>query len=150
MVMGHFATGVTVVASRTPEGAPCGLTVNSMTSVSLNPCLILVTVDKAAGSHDHIVHSGVFAVSVLSSDQRETADRFSRGERTSRFSITPYGTEGTGSPILEGALAWFDCRIWEVHEGGDHSILIGEVVACDSAMGEPLIFFEGGFRGLGA
>lgn len=146
--MGNFATGVTVVASRTPEGVPCGLTVNSLSSVSLDPCLILVALDKLASSHDHIIQSGVFAVSVLSEQQGDVADRFAGGERTSRFSGTPSRVEGTGSPILDGALAWFDCHIREVHEGGDHSIVIGEVVACDSAQGEPLIFFASEYRKL--
>lgn len=148
--MGRFATGVTVVTSLTPEGVPCGLTINSFTSVSIDPILVLVALDHAAGSHDTIVQSGMFAVSVLSHEQRGIADRFATGERSSRFSDTSYRSEATGCPILEGALAWCDCRIRDVHEGGDHSILIGEVVACDSAKGDPLVFFAGEYREIGS
>ena len=145
-VMGHFATGVTIVAARYPDGAPCGLTVSSVASVSLEPLLVLVCLDRAAVSHDPIVEGGAFAVSVLSSRDEGLAHRFSAGDRTERFQRVPFREAVTGSPVLEGALAWLDCEIRDVHVAGDHSIVVGEVVACAAGEGDPLVFFKGDYR----
>jgi len=139
-VMGHFATGVTVVAARRPDGAPCGLTVNSVASVSLQPLLLLVCLEREAASHDWITKGRAFAVSVLASGEEEVAQRFSSGEREERFLDLAHRTEATGSPVLEGAVAWLDCEVRDVHAAGDHSIVVGEVVACAARGGDPLIF----------
>ena len=148
-VMAHFTTGVTVVTSLAPDGRLCGLTVNSVASVSLKPLLVLVCVDRRAASHDCIAASGAFAVSVLGRPHEGLARRFSLGAHSDRFEELNYRIEVTGSPVLEDALAWFDCQVTEVHQGGDHSIVLGEVVACDAQEGEPLVFFRGGYRGIG-
>lgn len=148
-VMGRFTTGVTVVASRRADGAPCGLTANAVASVSLRPRLILVCLDHAAASHDCIVHGGSFAVSVLTAGDRMLAERFSAGDRNERFEDVGWREEVTGSPVLEGALAWMDCEIRDVHGAGDHSIVVGEVVACDALEGEPLLFYQGRYRRIG-
>jgi len=145
-VMGHFTTGVTVVTSRGPDGSPCGLTANSVASVSLDPLLVLVCLDREAASHGCIIEGGTFAVSILSSEDEDVARRFSEGERRGRFEGLELGEAVTGSPVLGGALAWLDCRVTEVHEGGDHSIVVGEVVACDAREGSPLIFFRGRYH----
>lgn len=148
-VMGHFATGVAVVASVSPEKKPCGLTVNSVTSVSLDPLLALVCLDRAARSHDCIVRAGAFAVSVLHGRDERLARTFAARNREGRFDGVPYRCEATGSPVLEDALAWLDCRIRDVHDGGDHSIVVGEVCACGAREGEPLVFFQGRYRRMG-
>jgi flavin reductase (DIM6/NTAB) family NADH-FMN oxidoreductase RutF len=148
-VMAHFTTGVTVVTSRAPDGSLCGLTVNSVASVSLKPLLVLVCVDREAASHSCIAAGGAFAVSVLGRSHEGLARRFSLGNRRDRFQDLNYRIEMTGSPVLEDALAWLDCQVTEVHQGGDHSIVVGEVVACDSQEGEPLVFFRGGYHGIG-
>jgi flavin reductase (DIM6/NTAB) family NADH-FMN oxidoreductase RutF len=140
--MGHFATGVTVVASRRRNGVPCGLTANAVTSVSLEPPLVLVCLERGAQSHRCVLEGGAFAISVLSADQRELARRFARKPRDRRFEGVEFREEVTGSPVLEGALAWTDCRVHDVHDAGDHSIVIGEVVASGAGDGEPLIFFR--------
>ena len=145
-VMAHFTTGVTVVTSRTPDGRPCGLTANSVASVSLNPLLVLVCVNREAASHACIVSGGAFAVSILGGHHEDLARRFSLGDHSARFDELPYRTVLTGSPVLDDALAWMDCRITDIHEGGDHSIVVGKVVACDARDGEPLVFYRGEYR----
>lgn len=147
-VMAHFATGVTVVTSRTPDGRPCGLTANSVASVSLEPLLVLVCVDREAASHACIIEGGAFAVSILDHRHEQIARRFSAGERTGRFEELSLRVETTGSPVLNDALAWLDCRVQNVHQAGDHSIVVGEVVACDAREGDPLVFYRGEYRGM--
>lgn len=145
-VVGHFTTGVTLVTSRRPDGRPCGLTANSLASVSLRPLLVLVCLSRSAVSHGCVIEGGAFAVSILGSDDRELADRFARGERDERFDDGTWRTESTGSPVLERALAWLDCRVRDVHDGGDHSIVVGEVVACGAGSGAPLVFYRGEYH----
>lgn len=145
-VIGHFTTGVTVVTSRRADGRPCGLTANSVASVSLDPVLVLVCLDREAASHGCVVDGGAFAVSILSSEDEALARQFAEGEREDRFETVGWRQEVTGSPVLERALAWLDCRVRDVHEGGDHSIIVGEVVACDARDGDPLVFYRGEYR----
>ena len=145
-VMAHFTTGVTVVTSRTAEGRPCGLTANSVASVSLSPLLVLVCVDREAASHACIVEGGAFAVSILDCRHEELARRFSIGDRSARFEELSSHTAVTGSPVLADALAWLDCRVSAVHRAGDHAVVIGEVMACDAREGEPLVVFRGEYR----
>jgi flavin reductase (DIM6/NTAB) family NADH-FMN oxidoreductase RutF len=145
-VMGHFPTGVTVVTSRSPDASPCGLTANSVASVSLHPLLVLVCLDRGASSHGCITQGGAFAISVLSSQDEDLAKRFAQGGWRDRFKGIDLREAVTGSPILSRALAWLDCRVTEVYEAGDHSIVVGEVLACDSRDGEPLLFFRGKYH----
>lgn len=145
-VMGHFTTGVAVVTAARTDGSPCGLTANSVASVSLRPFLTLVCVDRQARSHDAILSSGSFGISILAAGDEWLARRFSAGHREERFDGLSYRAERTGSPILDDALAWLDCRIRDVHDGGDHSIVVGEVLACAAREGEPLLFFRGEYR----
>ena len=145
-VMGNFTTGVAVVTSRTPDGRPCGLTANSVASVSLRPLLVLVCVDREAASHACIVDGGAFALSILERQHEPLARRFSEEAATARFEELGYRTEVTGSPVLLDALAWLDCRVTDVHGAGDHSIVVGEVLACDARAGDPLVFFRGVYR----
>ena len=142
-VAGRFATGVTIVTSVRPSGEPCGLTANSFTSVSLEPPLVLVCVDRRANSHDCIRAAGHFAVNVLGADQRDVAELFWVGDREQRFRSLKWEEHRTGSPVLEGALAWLDCRVVDQHRAGDHTIFIGEVEACAGREGDPLLFHEG-------
>lgn len=147
-VMGSFTTGVAVVTSRGPDGRPCGLTANSVVSVSLRPLLVLVCVGREAASHACIVDGGSFAVSILGRRHEALARRFAEQERSSRFEDLAYRAEITGSPVLADALAWLDCRVTDVHDAGDHSIVVGEVLACEAHGGEPLVFFRGEYRGI--
>ena len=146
-VMGHFATGITVVSSRDAEGEPVGLTVNAFTSVSLEPQLVLVCLHKQAEAHDILLASGHFGVSVLAADQGDLAMVFSQQDPESRFEGVRVVDGPLGSPILVGCLAWLDCRLEDVFPGGDHSIFLGRVEACEMGEGEPVLFFQGALRG---
>ena len=145
-VMGHFATGVTVVTARDRDDEPVGLTVNALTSVSLDPLLILVCLHNQAGPHDPLLESGLFAVNILTDAQADLALRFSSGETTGRFRGLDVVDAPSGSPLLRDALGWLECAVHAVHPGGDHSIVVGRVLACEARDGAPLLFFRGGLE----
>ncbi|HEX7120534.1 MAG TPA: flavin reductase family protein [Longimicrobiales bacterium] len=145
-IMGHFATGVAVVTSRdAATDAPCGLTVNTLTSVSLRPMLVLVCVEKGADSHDCILGAGCFAINLLTAEQERLSRRFASWDMEEKFRGILYRTEATGAPVLEEAMGWLDCRVWAAYPGGDHTIIVGEVVAGDVRDEPPLIYFRGGY-----
>jgi flavin reductase (DIM6/NTAB) family NADH-FMN oxidoreductase RutF len=148
-VMSQFATGVTVITAG-GEGAH-GMTANAFTSVSLTPPLVLVCVSRAARMHASILAAGSFAVSILSADQTEPARHFADWRRPAgmaQFAAVAHRVgRRTGSPLLDGALGWVECELDQVHEGGDHSLFLGRVVACsrgDSTAA--LSFFDGGYH----
>jgi flavin reductase (DIM6/NTAB) family NADH-FMN oxidoreductase RutF len=140
--MGMFPTGVTVVAARNPNGTPLGLTVNSFTSVSLDPPMVLVCIDREASSHDRLVRSDSFAVSILSTVQAPVARTFAQEPSESRFEGVGWATGPTGDPLMEGCAAWVACSLDAVHPAGDHSILVGRVQACGVGRGEALAFYR--------
>lgn len=148
-VMGHFATGVTVVASRGTDREPVGLTVNAFTSVSLEPPLVLVCVHRNAGAHDPLLDAGHFGVSFLGAHQEDLAMRFSRSDVEGRFRGVEIVDGPLGSPLILGALAWVECAVRGSYPGGDHSIIVGEVVDGGAGEGDPLLFFRGRLMGLG-
>jgi flavin reductase (DIM6/NTAB) family NADH-FMN oxidoreductase RutF len=129
-VMGQFTTGVTVVTARSNEGL-AGLTVNSFTSVSLDPPLVLICIDLYSTALPFIRASGNFAVNVLTSEQEALSRCFATisSERYDHFCHASYHIAATGSPILDGALAFIDCRIVAEYPGGDHAIFVAQVVA---------------------
>lgn len=144
-VLGHFPTGVTIVTTRDGD-RPCGLTVNAFCSLSLDPMLVLVCVERDAESHDCIREAGFFAVNVLGEDGGERLSRrFSDWSIDDKFEAVAYRSEATGAPVLEAALAWVDCRLRDVVDGGDHTVFIGEVVAADAHEGQPLLYYRGGY-----
>jgi len=143
--MGRFATGVTVITTRLGEDLH-GMTANAVTSLSLNPTLVLVCVDKTADTHDILSKAGVFAVNILNKDQAAISDRFAKKEFDGAHGLDklPHTFAATGAPIIDGALAYLDCRTVTEHHGGDHTIFIGEVVeAKELTEGEPLLFYRG-------
>ena len=143
-IMGHFATGVAVVTTRDPDtGTPCGLTVSAFTSVSLEPLLVLVCIEKHADSHECIRRAGYFAVNILPFHGEWLSRRFAGAEPLEKFQGVAFREERTGAPILEDAMGWLDCRVHAVHPAGDHSIFVGEVLAGDAHEDAPLIFFRG-------
>lgn len=146
--LGCFATGVTVVTAFAPDGRPIGLTANSFTSVSLDPPLLLVCIDRRAGSLPALEVAAGFAVNVLHIGQQPTSNRFARpGE--DRFAETAWETGEFGAPVLSGALAAFECRRHALHDGGDHVILVGEVLkARFEPRRDPLLYFRGKYRRL--
>ena len=146
-VMGHFATGVAVVTTHDGQGRCYGLTANAVSSVSLDPPLVLVCVDKRAESYPAIDRSQVFVVNVLDEHQEELSRRFavSGGDK---FVDLPCRSGGTGAPILESALAHIECRVVAAHDAGDHTIYVGEVESADAGEGRPLLFFRGRYHQL--
>jgi flavin reductase (DIM6/NTAB) family NADH-FMN oxidoreductase RutF len=147
-VMGLFATGVTVLTTRDDDGRPYGLTANAVTSLSLTPPLLLICIDKKAESHPHFLASRCFVVNILSEGQEDISNRFAKSGGD-KFGNMPFSTNQDGVPVLEDTLAHLECRIVETHEGGDHVIHIGEVRHAEVRGGEPLLFFQGGYRRLG-
>lgn len=146
--LGHFATGIAVAATRDGQGKPLGVTVNSVTSVSLDPPLILFCLDRAAKSHAAFAASGCFALSVLAENQQHLSRGFAASPERHWDEIEPE-VQASGAPIIKGALAWIDCKTEAIHRVGDHDILIGRVVALGHArQGRPLLYWRGRYRHL--
>lgn len=143
-VMGRFVTGVTVVATRRPaDDHPCALTANAVASVSLDPPLVLACIEEESDTHDCLIESDIFSINILAEDQEQLARRFASDDVAERkFDGIAYHTETTGSPILDDALAWVDCRVAAAHPGGDHTIVVGEVVAGGARRGAPLLYYR--------
>jgi flavin reductase (DIM6/NTAB) family NADH-FMN oxidoreductase RutF len=140
-IMGRFATGITVVTT-VHDGQPCGMTANAVASLSLDPPLVLVAVDRGAQMHGHLTAGQCFAVNVLREDQEALSRRFAaRGPK--EFGDLRLTESVTGAPIFAEALAWLDCRLSSVLPGGDHDIFIGEIVAGEAHDGRPLLFYQG-------
>jgi flavin reductase (DIM6/NTAB) family NADH-FMN oxidoreductase RutF len=142
-VMGHFATGVTILASRDQGGEPVGLTVNAFTSVSLDPPLVLVCIHREAEAHASILQAGHFGLSFLNSEQADLALTFAMADPRERFEGLEPEEGPAGSPLLPGSMAWVECEVEETYAGGDHSVILGRVVACEAEGGDPLLFFKG-------
>lgn len=141
--LGRFPTGVTVVTAVGSDGEPYGLTVNSFTSVSLSPPLILVCIDRLSNSHDILVEAGHFVVNVLSEDQGDLAVRFATGTPEERFDVASWQPGPGGDPVLRGVVAWFACSLHAIHRAGDHSILLGHVMDLGTREGDALVFHRG-------
>jgi len=144
--IGCFVTGVTVITWDDGEMAR-GMTANAVSSLSLDPMLLLVCVDKKATAHPQMAKAGAFAVNILAEDQIEVSKTFAR-HGVDGMSGVPWSRRATGAPIIDGSLAWLDCEVQERLEGGDHTIYIGRVVALDIARPDasPLLFFGGSYR----
>ena len=147
-LVGHFATGVTIITTTTPEGQPLGMTANSLSSVSLSPPLISVCVDREAEMHPVILQASEFAVNVLASDQEALARRFS-DKHEDRFDGVGYHLSPEGRILLDGALAHLVCEREATYPGGDHTIVLGRVVGGTTHEGHALLFYRGGYAALG-
>lgn len=151
-VMGHFATGVVVAATRDASGTPTGLTCNSVTSVSLDPPLVLFCVDRDSTTRASFLHTRAFSLSILSEADQATSRQFASADPSARFDGVTVTQAATGMPILSHALAWLDCELHEAVEAGDHTILLGRVLALgvrdDAAEALPLLYYRGKYRAL--
>ena len=146
--LGCFATGVTVVTCFDGDGEPVGLTANSFTSLSLDPPLLLVCVAKAAASAVPLSSATNFAVNVLQTGQQPASITFSTRVED-RFGCTEWSVGEHGAPVLMESLSVFECRRHAIHDGGDHFILVGEVVKASFESGlDPLLYFRGRYRRL--
>jgi 3-hydroxy-9,10-secoandrosta-1,3,5(10)-triene-9,17-dione monooxygenase reductase component len=140
--LGSFATGVTIITTRSPEGADVGVTANSFNSVSLDPPMILWSLAKTSTSYDAFMAAEHFAVHILAMDQENLSGRFARSS-TDKFSGLTLERGADAIPLLQGCAARFQCRTAYRHEGGDHIILVGEVDEFDHDGHAPLAFHGG-------
>ncbi len=145
-IAGHFVTGVAVVTAEW-DGAACGLTVNSFTSVSLDPPLVLVCLDRASRTLPCVEAAGRFAVNVLAEGQEELSRRFASKEEQ-KFTDVTLRRGATGLPLVDGAHAYIECRTVERVDGGDHVIFVGAVEAVSPGEGRPLLFYRGRYASL--
>lgn len=143
--MSRFATGVTVMTT-VVDGVPHGMTANAVASVSLDPLLLLVCVERDTIMRRAVASSEVFALSVLAGDQEELSVHFAdpgRADGEAMFAAAPYEVGSTGCPRLQDALAVLECRVWGIHDGGDHEIVVGEVVDLDVGRdADALVYFR--------
>ena len=147
--LGQFPTGVTI-ATAFANGRPVGMTANSFSSVSLAPPLVLWCVAKAAPSYPAFVGADAFAIHFLDAGHQELALRFAgRSERGDKFADLAFVRGATGAPILDGIAPIFECRVWARYDGGDHTILVGEVVHFIAKPHDPLLFHSGELRRIG-
>lgn len=142
-VMRSYPTGVTIVAACDAEGVPFGLTVNSFSSVSLDPPLVLVCIGRASSCHDRLVSAPHFAVNILSSQQESLASRFAGDPSDERFDGVKWSLSAAGVPIIDGAVARLECSHHEVLVAGDHSIVLGRVERSVVNVGTALLFHNG-------
>jgi flavin reductase (DIM6/NTAB) family NADH-FMN oxidoreductase RutF len=147
-VLGHFASGVTVVATRDDTGVNHGMTVSAFSSLSLEPPLIAVCIGHAATIAGAMAAASHFGVSVLGEHQQALSRRFAESD-TDRFGgvLTTLGAGGV--PLIDGAIGWLACKVHARHEGGDHTIVVGAVLDAGTHAGEPLVYFRGAYRRLG-
>ncbi len=145
-VIGHFASGVTVV-STWRDGRPCGTTVSAVSSLSLDPPMLLVCMNERSATARAISASGRFAVNILREDQAATAERFAR-KGDDKFAGVPICREPGGLPLLVGALATLECRVVREVVGGTHSVFLAEVDRARARAGSPLAYFRGRLGGL--
>jgi len=144
--LGRFATGVTVMTCKPPAGAPNGITVNSFSSVSLDPALVLWSIARDSRSTAAFLDAGAFVVNILAEDQQPLSVHFAQSERPDfdRIAHLRESSAIEGQPVLPDCLAYLHCRTCVVHEGGDHHILLGEVVEFELGRDEkPLMYYRG-------
>jgi flavin reductase (DIM6/NTAB) family NADH-FMN oxidoreductase RutF len=147
-VMGHFATGVTIITTFNKDGQMHGLTANAFTSVSLEPPLLLISVDKKAESWPAFEESKVFTVNILADEQEALSRKFAVSGGN-KFEGVAYRRGANGAAILDGTLAHIECTLYAAYEGGDHSIYLGEIQEAEVREGKPLVFYRGGYRAIG-
>src|SRR5262249_31527554 len=145
--LSQFASGITVVTTRDAAGKPLGLTVSAFCSVSLEPPLVLVSVDERSETHEGFKASGLFAVSVLAEGQDEVSQMFARGGRK-KFAAVPMQTGAHRLRLVPGALAHLECSVRAAHPAGDHTIYVGEILSLAVRAGRPLVYHRGGYRQL--
>jgi flavin reductase (DIM6/NTAB) family NADH-FMN oxidoreductase RutF len=145
--LSRFASGVTVATTRSSDGKPHGLTVSAFCSVSLSPPLVLICIERSAPSHDAFADCGAFVVNILHESQIPISQQFAM-PAIDKFDLISSQPGIEGIPVFENSLATLECRLRYRHEGGDHSIFVGEVETIRVADGDPLIYFKGEYHGL--
>ncbi len=146
-VLGRFASGVTIVTARDTNGEDMGMTVSAFCSLSLTPPLVLVNIARDASMHPLLETTEHFAVNILAAGQEALSRRFS-GADPNRFDGIGYQRGITGVALLDDVAAQFECRATMRHPGGDHTILVGEVLSAETGSGRPLLYYRGGYAQL--
>lgn len=141
-VMGNFATGVTIITTKNVAGKPFGLTANAFSSLSLDPPLLLICVDKKVDCYACFDESQVFGVNFLSEDQDQLSTRFAT-KGIEKFEGVSYQLGELGVALLDGAAVHIECKVASAYEGGDHTIYVGEVQNAKVLGDRPLLFFRG-------
>ena len=144
--LGHFASGVTVVTTAY-AGEQYGMTVSSFSSLSLNPPLVLICIDKAVPSHDFIRDAGCFVVNILEQRQEHLSRRFAT-TASDKFRGVAWHSGELGLPVLDNTLAAIECRLRSALDGGDHTIFVGQVVDVEIREGAPLLYYRRGYHSL--
>ena len=147
IALSRFVSGITVVTVLDKDKRPAGITVSAFSSVSLEPPLVLACIDKRASVHDYLTEGTHFAVNILAQDQEHLSRRFASKDQD-RFDGAGYREGVSGAPLLEGALAYIECRVVHVYPGGDHTIIVGEVESTSVADHKPLAYYRGGYAQL--
>jgi len=143
-VIGHFASGVTVVTVSV-DGRPYGTTASAVTSLALEPPMLLVCMNRESETGRAMASAGSFAVNILGEDHEELSNLFAK-KGADRFSATPWRVGVSGAPVLEEAIAYLDCNFEAEYPGGDHKIIVGRVLDLDMREGAlPLLFYQGGY-----
>ncbi len=141
-VMGNFATGVTIITTKNAAGKPFGLTANAFSSLSLDPPLLLICVDKKVDCYACFDESKVFGVNFLSEGQDQLSNRFAT-KGIEKFEGVSYKLGELGVALLDDALAHIECKVASAYEGGDHTIYVGEIQSATVLSDRPLLFFRG-------
>ena len=144
-VLGHFASGVTIVTGL-EDGVPVGFTCQAFSSLSLEPPLITIAPARTSTSWPRIRGAGRFCVNILEAAQESLARSFAEAG-ADKFAGIGWSPGAVGAPRLEGSLAWIDCELEAVHEGGDHELVVARVIELVTGSGAPLVFYRGGFGG---
>lgn len=147
---GRFATGVCVITMRDEQGRPTGVTVNSFSSLSLDPALCLFSLGRAQASCRYLTEDCSFVVNILAADQAEVAWAFAKPREDKFEGITAAPAQVVDVPAIAGAIGRLECRLWRKYDGGDHELIVGRVLHIDLAEGVPLVFFRGKMAALEA
>jgi flavin reductase (DIM6/NTAB) family NADH-FMN oxidoreductase RutF len=142
---GRFATGVVVITAVDPKGEPAGMTANSFASVSLEPPLVSINIDRATDFHAVILTVDRFTVNILGNDQEDISRRFA-GAADARFDGVGYRRTRDGRIVLEGTIAALECERHALFDAGDHTIVVGRVVGGKAHDGHPLLYYRGGYH----
>lgn len=147
--LSRFASGVSVVTTKDAAGELHGITVSAFCSVSLEPPLVLICIEKITASHDSFLESKMFVVNILDDKQEYLSERFA-APAEDKFGDIEFRPGSGGIPVLIDALASLECRLVEKYDGGDHSIFVGQVEKAAVRSGEPLLYFRGNYGAISA
>lgn len=143
-LLGHFATGVTIITLVHADGRPTGMTASSLASASLQPPLVSVCIDRSAEIHDLMLAAELWTVNILSAEQEALSRRFAEASEN-RFDGVGYTTTRRGIVVLDGVLAHLECEPEAHHDAGDHTLFLGRVVGGAARDGRPLLYYRGGY-----